>query len=37
LKNILKEIKKRRLVWERHAWTKKDSLIRKTIEEMKPQ
>ncbi|VVC38751.1 Reverse transcriptase domain [Cinara cedri] len=31
--DILKEIKKRRLVWARHAWRKHDSLIRRVIEE----
>ncbi|VVC32422.1 Reverse transcriptase domain [Cinara cedri] len=31
--DILKEIKKRRLVWAGHAWRKHDSLIRRVIEE----
>ncbi|VVC30294.1 eIF3G, RNA recognition motif,RNA recognition motif domain,Eukaryotic translation initiation factor 3 [Cinara cedri] len=30
--DILKEIKKRRLVWAGHAWRKHDSLIRRVIE-----
>jgi exonuclease III len=31
--NIIKEIKKRRLVWAGHAWRKHESLIKKVIEE----
>jgi len=31
--NIMKEIKKRRLVWARHAWRKHDLLIKKVIGE----
>jgi len=31
--DILKEIKKRRIVWAEHAWRKHDSLIRRVIEE----